>query len=172
MNLNEFQDFLSKTDKPVVVDFWASWCAPCRITKPILDRLAGEYQESVEFLPVNTDESPEVAQHYRILGIPTVLALRQGQVVSRLTGARDEAGYRSIFEALAQGQEIQAQLSPFNRVLRLSLGATFLLMAFSTGNWLVALIGGVIIFLGVYDRCPLWKALTGMIQRKFKPQIE
>jgi len=106
------------------------------------------------------------------MGIPTVLALRDGQVVSRVTGAQNEGGYRAMFEALAQGKEIQVQLTPFNRFLRLGAGATFLLVAFSTGNWIPAVIGAVFIFLGVYDRCPVWKALTGMFQKKTTPQVE
>jgi thioredoxin 1 len=172
MNLTEFQQNIAESKKPIMVDFWATWCAPCRMTKPILDKLAGEYQDTVEFIPVNTDESPEVAKHFRIMGIPTVLALREGQVVSRVTGAQNEAGYRGMFEALAQGTEIKVQLSPFNRFLRLGAGATFLLVAFSTSNWIPALIGGLFIFLGVYDRCPVWKALTGIFPKKTTPQVE
>jgi thioredoxin len=172
MNLTEFQQIIAESKKPVVVDFWAVWCAPCRMTKPILDKLALQYQETVEFVPVNTDESPEVAKHFRIMGIPTVLALRDGEVVSRVTGAQNEAAYGAMFEALAEGEEIKIPMSTLSRMIRLGAGGLFLLYAISSSNWLAALAGGVLIFLGVYDRCPVWKALTGMFQRKFNQQAD
>lgn len=172
MNLSDFQSILKETDKPILVDFWAPWCAPCRVTKPILDRLAQEYRDSVEFIPINTDESPEVAQRFRILGIPTLLALRQGKVVARLSGARNEAAYHELFDALAQGRQFQGGLTPFDRLLRLGVGASLLVIAYTSGSWLAALTGGLLLFSGVYDRCPLWKALTSMLQKKTSTQVD
>lgn len=172
MNLSDFQSILDKTDKPILVDFWAPWCAPCRLTKPILDTLAQEYRDSVEFIPINTDESPEVAQRFRILGIPTLLALRQGEVVARLTGARNEAAYRELFDALAQGKQVQARLAPFDRLLRLGVGASLLVIAYTSGSWLAALAGGLLAFSGVYDRCPVWRALTSLLQKRASTQMD
>ena len=87
MNLSEFHQKISNAGKPVVVDFWAAWCVPCRITKPILEKLAHEYNDRVLFLPVDADESREVLEHFRVIGIPTVMTLRNGDVVGRVTGA-------------------------------------------------------------------------------------
>jgi thioredoxin 1 len=165
MNKTEFQQKISQIEKPIVVDFWASWCAPCMTTKPILDKLGKEYADRVEFMPVNADESQEVLQQYRVFGIPTVITIRNGKEVGRITGARSEADYRSLFEALAEGREVKIPLSPFNRILRLGAGTLFIMIGVSTGNWLAAGIGGVIAFMGVYDRCPIWNALAGMFRR-------
>lgn len=166
MNLTQFQQAVSSSGKPVVVDFWAPWCAPCRLTKPILETLAREYKDKVAFLPVNADESRELLEHFRIFGIPTVLTLRDGEVVGRVTGAQNEAAYRALFEALAEGRQVKIPLSPFDRMLRLGAGALLVMVGISTGNWLVLGIGGIVAFLGVYDRCPIWRALTGLLSSK------
>jgi thioredoxin len=165
MNKQEFQQKL-ESGKPLFVDFWAPWCGPCMMTKPILDKLGREFAEDVEFLPINADHSREVLEQYRIFGIPTVIAFQNGKEVARLTGAQNEAGYRSVFEALAQGKEVMVSMTQFDRMLRLGAGGLFIMVGVSTGSWLVAGIGGILAFLGIYDRCPIWNALTGMFQSK------
>ena len=165
MNKQEFQQKL-ESNKPLFVDFWAPSCGPCMMTKPILDKLGKEFAEEVEFLPINADHSREVLEQYRIFGIPTVIAFQNGKEVARLTGAQNEAGYRSVFEALAQGKEVKVSMTQFDRMLRLGAGGLFIMVGISTGSWLVAGIGGILAFLGIYDRCPIWNALTGMFQSK------
>jgi thioredoxin 1 len=164
MNKTEFQQKISKANKPVVVDFWAAWCAPCMMTKPILDGLAKEYAGKVEFLPVNADDSREVLEQFQVFGIPTVITLRDGKEASRITGAQNEKNYRFLFEALSEGREVKVPLTQFDRILRLGAGALFVMIGVSTGNWMVASIGGVIAFMGIYDRCPLWRTVTGMFK--------
>ena len=166
MNITEFQKRILEADKPIVVDFWANWCVPCKLTKPILEKLAKEYNDKIEFMPIDADTSREVLEQFQVIGIPTVLTLRNGKVVGRVTGAQNEAGYRAMFEALAEGKEVKIPIAPFDRTLRLGAGALLVAVGFSTGNWLVLGIGGLIAFLGIYDRCPIWRALTGMLQRK------
>jgi thioredoxin 1 len=166
MNIIEFQKRISETDKPVVVDFWANWCVPCRMIKPILEKLTDEYKDMVEFLPIDADTSRDVLEHFQVIGIPTVLTVRNGNVVGRVTGAQNEAGYRAMFDALAEGKEVKIPMSAFTRMLRLGAGVLLVMLGVSTGNWLVLGIGGIVAFLGVYDRCPIWRALTGMLQRK------
>lgn len=170
MNLSQFQQAISSADKPIVVDFWATWCVPCRVTKPVLEKLAAEYRGRVDFLPIDADQSREVLDHFKIIGIPTVMALRAGEVAARVTGAQNEAGYRALFESLAQGGEVRIPLSTFDRLLRLGVGALLAWVGISTGNWLVLGIGGIIAFLGVYDRCPLWRAVTRMIFSRINPE--
>lgn len=167
MNLIQFQKAVSSSDKPVVVDFWATWCMPCKATKPILDKLALEYRERIEFLPVDADNSREVLERFKIIGIPTVMAFRNGEAVGRVTGAQNEAGYRAMFESLAEGREVRVPMSAFDRALRLGAGALLAMIGASTGSWLVLGIGGIVAFLGVYDRCPIWRALTKLIASKF-----
>lgn len=136
------------------------------MTKPILDKLGKEFADEVDFLPINADQSREVLEQYRIFGIPTVIAFQNGKEVARLTGAQNEAGYRAVFDALAQGKEVKIPMTQFDRMLRLGAGALFITVGVSTGSWLVTGIGGILAFLGIYDRCPIWNALTRMFQSK------
>lgn len=164
MNLNEFQKIISKADKPVMIDFWAAWCAPCRMTKPILEKLAQEYEDRIEFIPVDADDSREVLEKFNIMGIPTVLAFREGKEIGRITGAQNEAGYRTAFESLAEGKEVKIPMSPFDRTLRLAAGTILAIVGVLTNNLFVVGIGGIVAFLGIYDRCPVWAALTRMVR--------
>jgi len=74
--------------RPVLVDFWAEWCPPCRMLAPTFEKLAEDYGHEISFAKVNVDELPEVASQYGIRSIPTLLLLRDGQVVEELVGAR------------------------------------------------------------------------------------
>jgi thioredoxin 1 len=166
MNKIEFQQKISSSEKPIVVDFWATWCGPCMMTKPILDKLGKEYAEKVEFLPINADDSREILEQFRVFGIPTVITIRNGKEVGRVTGAQNEAGYRMMFEALAQGKEVKVPLTTFDRMLRLGAGGLFIMIGISTSNWLIAGIGGILAFMGIYDRCPIWQAVTGLFRKE------
>jgi thioredoxin 1 len=166
MNKIEFQQKISSSEKPIVVDFWATWCGPCMMTKPILDKLGKEYAEKVEFLPINADDSREILEQFRVFGIPTVITIRNGKEVGRVTGAQNEAGYRMMFEALAEGKEVKMPLTTFDRMLRLGAGGLFIMIGISTSNWLIAGIGGILAFMGIYDRCPIWQAVTGLFRKK------
>jgi len=165
MNQSEFQQKISESNKPVIIDFWATWCGPCMMTKPVLEKLGKEYAEKVEFMPINADDSREVLEQFRVLGIPTVITLRNGKEVGRVTGVQSETNYRMMFEALAEGKEVKIPLTQFDRMLRLGAGALFVMVGISTSNWIVSGIGGVIAFMGIYDRCPIWNAITGMFKR-------
>lgn len=166
MNKAEFQQKIASTEKPIVIDFWATWCAPCMLTKPILEKLGREYADTVEFFPINADESREIVEQFQVFGIPTVITIYNGKEIQRITGAQNEASYRAIFDASVQGRKANVPLTQFDRLLRIGSGGLFILIGISTGNWIVAGIGGLLAFLGIYDRCLIWNALTGMLQRK------
>ena len=136
------------------------------MTKPILDKLAKEYAEKVQFMPINADDSREVLEQFRVFGIPTVITLRNGKEVGRVTGAQTEENYRAMFEALAEGKEVKVPLTQFDRMLRLGAGGLFIMVGISTHSWLIAGIGGILAFMGIYDRCPIWQALTRLFKRK------
>lgn len=135
------------------------------VTKPILEKLAEEYAGKVEFLQINADDSREILEQFHIFGIPTVISLRNGKEVGRITGAQNETNYRAIFEALSEGREIKTSLTQFDRMLRLGAGALFIMVAISTHNWIAGGIGSAIFFMGIYDRCPIWKAVTRFFKR-------
>jgi len=135
------------------------------MTKPMLEKLAKEYDGKVEFMPVNADDSREVLEQFKVFGVPTVITLRNGKEVGRVTGAQNEANYRAMFEALSEGREVKVPLTSFDRVLWLGAGAAFTVMGVSNSNWLVAGIGGIIAFMGIYDRCPIWQAITGIFKK-------
>ncbi len=172
MNLSEFQHKISTSEKPILIDFWAAWCAPCMVTKPVLEKLAAEYADQVDFIPINADESQEIVRHFRVMGIPTVITLQNGQEVGRVTGAQNESTYRAMFSALAEGREVKVPIAPFDRALRLGVGAIFVIVGISAQNWIMVGIGGVIAFIGIYDRCPIWNFVTGTTKNKHQSNLE
>ncbi|RME87446.1 MAG: thioredoxin [Anaerolineae bacterium] len=158
---NAFLKKMAASPRPVVVDFWAPWCVPCRRTKPVLEALGREYVGRVDFQAVNADEHPDLARELGIFAIPTLLVFRNGRETARLIGAKGAAEYRDLFEALAAGEDApRPRLSPLDRLLRLGSGAALLLVGAMTGTWWLAFLGALLAFLGVYDRCPLWRAVT------------
>ena len=84
---SEFQEKVLNSSTPVVVDFWAPWCGPCRMVAPILEELAEEYDDKLVIAKVNTDENPEWAMKYGVQGIPTMLFVKDGELVDRIVGA-------------------------------------------------------------------------------------
>lgn len=86
-----FDSDVLMSDKPVVVDFWAEWCGPCRMVSPILEELSNEHGDKVSFVKLNVDENPQVAASYRITSIPTLNVYSGGQVVKQIIGAKPKS---------------------------------------------------------------------------------
>ncbi|MFN8178188.1 MAG: thioredoxin [bacterium] len=94
-----FEQEVLKGSTPVVVDFWAEWCGPCRLVAPVLDELAGEYAGRVKVAKMNVDENPSTSNKYGVRSIPTLLFFKGGEIVDRVVGAYPKAEIKKKFEA-------------------------------------------------------------------------
>ena len=94
-----FEQEVLKSEQPVLVDFWAEWCMPCRMLAPTIEKLANDYATKVKVGKVDTDANREIALKYQINAIPTVILFRDGQVANRFIGLRKEAEFREALDA-------------------------------------------------------------------------
>ncbi len=94
---NEFTEKVINNDKPVLVDFWASWCGPCRMLSPAVDSVS-EQVAGADFFKVNVDEEPELAREFGIMSIPTLIVFKNGEIVNQSVGVIPEADIKALVE--------------------------------------------------------------------------
>lgn len=92
---NNFQNEIINSDKPVLLDFWAPWCGPCRMVGPILEEIAGE-RSDIKIGKINVDEQPELASQFRVMSIPTLIVIKDGKIVNQSMGAKPKNAILAI----------------------------------------------------------------------------
>ena len=95
---DEFETAVVQNEKPVIVDFWAEWCQPCKMLAPTVEEIAGEFEDQVQVNKLNVDDNPQTATKYGIRGIPTLLFFKGGQVVHQLVGVKSKAEIKKVVE--------------------------------------------------------------------------
>lgn len=169
MDQTEFFEKLKTNPRPIVVDLWAPWCMPCRAMTPLVKKMEKQYAGQVDVWKINADESPDLLRALRVFGIPTMILYRSGQEITRRTGALPESALAALFEtALHPEKPSSASLGNGERALRLGTGVVLAGIGVTTSTWWLLLIGGVVAFTAVYDRCPIWKAVTSFVAEKMR----
>jgi thioredoxin 1 len=100
----DFEEEVLKSDKPVIVDFWAEWCGPCHAVAPVLDKIVGEHDE-LRLVKVNIDEEPELAQRYGIVSIPTMVLFKDGEPAAAAIGAQPKTALEQALGLTSNGAQ-------------------------------------------------------------------
>lgn len=164
MKLALWNNKISKSGKPVVVEFWATWCGPCRMMVPALNQVYSEYAHRVDLIKVNVDSETELLRELTVYSIPTFLVYNHGNLVMRKTGAMNINQLRKLFNMALEGKPLATGLSSGTRILRILAGAALATAGYFTGNIVMLyVLGGVVLFSAVYDRYPIWKLVTSRV---------
>ena len=97
-----FEDLVLEADKPVLVDFWATWCKPCLMVAPIIDELADEFDGKINFVKVDVDANQKIAANFGVMSIPTMLVFKNGEPVSNIVGARPKNELKKTLESVLE----------------------------------------------------------------------
>ena len=95
VNRNNFHEEVIQSERPVLIDFWAPWCGPCRMVVPLVEQIAHE-REDVKVVKINVDEEPELASQFKVMSIPTLVVFHEGRVLNQAVGARSKAAIEAM----------------------------------------------------------------------------
>lgn len=92
VNVDSFDETITGATTPILVDFWAEWCGPCKMIAPVLDEISSENPDKIKIVKLNVDENPDLARRFEVMSIPTLIVFKDGEVAKRLVGAKNKAG--------------------------------------------------------------------------------
>jgi thioredoxin len=169
MKQSAYEFKLRKNPRPVVVEFWAPWCGPCKVMAPSLKKAEEVFLGKVDLWKINADENPELLRGLGVMGIPTMIGYYGGQEVSRRTGGMTAENVQAFFEAVQNNQAFSRSLSVLERAIRIVPALALLLLGWFNGQnyWLMA-VGGVLLFSAFYDRCPVFKVVSAQVKSWLK----
>lgn len=168
MNKSELISHSLKSKKPLVVEFWAPWCMPCKVMAPALEKVSQQYKDSINLIRVNADDDAQLVKEFHIMGIPSIIVISEGREISRHTGALNFSQLESLFGALANHQEILIAPSTPQRIMRIVSGLAIATIGNLWGPALpLYILGAGIVFSGVYDCCPIFKMVYPKIKAWF-----
>jgi len=165
MTKDEFIEKLRNSPRPVVVDFWAPWCGPCRAIEPALKKLRAEFAGRVDLWKINADDDVEQLRDVHLYGIPTLIAYHSGLEVGRRTGAASARQLSLLFDSAVSGTPpAQAGPTAADRILRMGVGLALAGLGFLGGigwtRYLLAVVGVLVMFTAIYDRCPIYRMVS------------
>ena len=162
MKNSELQIRLTENPRPVILDLWAPWCAPCRAMEPAFKQTSQKYADEVDVIKINADESPEILKALGVMGIPTVVGFAGGKEILRRTGRQTAEALDIIFDStLHQHKPSIIPPAPVDRLIRSGVGSAIIALGWFYGQSLLLIgIGGLVVFSGFYDRCPIYKAIV------------
>jgi thioredoxin 1 len=169
MENSEFQRRIKNGKKPIVVDLWAPWCAPCRAMQPAVEQVGKEFYRKVEVLKINADDSPEILSGLGVMSIPTLVAFSGGKEIMRRTGMQSADALKILFDAADSGQKPAViPPAPKDRFLRSMAGIAVVVVAWFMGKSIpLFVLGGILFFSAFYDRCPIYRALAPKVKALF-----